>query len=112
MKYLLVEQPPPRAAGLPSLSGTPNEREISAFRSAYACSLDLCPGGPGPVYGRDRNVFRWAVKALIISAVLAMAAPAHADGDSYIRIPQRPRNIRAGINDAVRISRGAKVCTD
>jgi hypothetical protein len=31
------------------------------------------------------NVFRWSVTALIISAALAMAAPAHADGDSYIR---------------------------
>jgi len=27
------------------------------------------------------NVFRWSATALIISAALAMAAPAHADGD-------------------------------
>jgi hypothetical protein len=31
------------------------------------------------------NVFRWSATALIISAALAMAAPVHADGDSYIR---------------------------
>jgi hypothetical protein len=34
--------------------------------------------------GREMNVFRWPVTALIISAALAMAAPAHADGDSLI----------------------------
>ena len=48
------------------------------------------------------NVLRWSATALIVSAALATAAPADADGDSYIRY----------LNDAVRISRGAKVCTD
>lgn len=45
------------------------------------------------------NVFRWSATALIISAALATAAPADADGDSYIRY----------LN--VRISRGSQVCT-
>ena len=39
----------------------------------------------GPVYGRDMNVLRGSAAALIISAALATAAPADADGDSYIR---------------------------
>jgi hypothetical protein len=34
-----------------------------------------------PFTGREMNVFRGPVTALIISAALAMAAPAHADGD-------------------------------
>ena len=97
---------------MPSFSGTPNEREISTFRSRTVCWLDLCPDGCGAVYGRDMNVFRWSATALIISAALATAAPAHADGDSYIRYLNDHGTFVPGINDAVRISRGAKVCTD
>jgi hypothetical protein len=58
------------------------------------------------------NVFRWSVTALIISAALAMAAPAHADGDSYIRYLNDHGTFGPGIHNAVRISRGAKMCTD
>jgi hypothetical protein len=58
------------------------------------------------------NVFRWSVTALIISAALAMATPARADGDSYIRYLNDHGIFVPGINDAVRISRGANVCTD
>jgi hypothetical protein len=58
------------------------------------------------------NVFRWPVTALIISAAFAMAAPAHADGDSYIRCLNDHGTFVPGINDAARISRGATVCTD
>jgi hypothetical protein len=39
-----------------------------------------------------------------------MPGPAHADGD--IRYLNDHRTFVPGINDAVRISRGAKVCTD
>jgi hypothetical protein len=98
--------------GAPSGRGTRNRPEVPTFRSADACSLDLCPGGSGPVYGREMNVFRWSVTAFIISAALAMAAPAHADGDSYIRYLNDHGIFVPGINDAVGISRGAKVCTD
>jgi Protein of unknown function (DUF732) len=58
------------------------------------------------------NVFRWSATAFIASAALAIAAPAHADGDSYIRYLNDHGIFVPGINDAVRISRGAKVCTD
>jgi len=57
------------------------------------------------------NVFRWSATALIISAALAAAAPAYADGDSYIRYLNDHGTFVPGINDAVRISRGSQVCT-
>jgi hypothetical protein len=57
------------------------------------------------------NVFRWSATALIISAALATAAPADADGDSYIRYLNDHGTFVPGINDAVRISRGSQVCT-
>jgi hypothetical protein len=56
------------------------------------------------------NVFRWSATALIISAALATAAPAEADGDSYIRYLNDHGIFVPGINDAVRISRGS-LCT-
>ncbi len=61
------------------------------------------------------NVLRWSATALIISAALATAAPADADGDSYLRYLRYLNDhgiFVPGINDAVRISRGAKACTD
>jgi hypothetical protein len=45
------------------------------------------------------------------SAALATAAPADADGDSYIRYLNDHGIFVPGINDAVRISRGSQVCT-
>jgi hypothetical protein len=57
------------------------------------------------------NVLRWPAAALIISAALATAAPAGADGDSYIRYLNDHGIFVPGINDAVRISRGSQVCT-
>src|SRR3984957_11743336 len=98
--------------------GTRKESEISTFRSRTVCSLDRCRGAPGPVYGREMNVFRPSVTALIISAALAMAAPAHADGDSYIRylndhgifVPQeksRTRSIQSGYG--FRVSWGGQI---
>ena len=47
------------------------------------------------------NVFRWSATALIISAALATAAPADADGDSYIRYLNDHGTFVPGINDAV-----------
>ena len=58
------------------------------------------------------NVLRWSATALIISTALATAAPAGADGDSYVRYLNDHGIFVPGINDAVRISRGTKVCTD
>ena len=57
------------------------------------------------------NIVRWLATVLTIPAVLAMAAPAHADGDSYIRYLNDHNIFVPGINDAVRISRGSQVCT-
>jgi hypothetical protein len=56
------------------------------------------------------NVLRWLVATLMTT--LAVAAPAHADGDSYIRYLNDHGTFVPGINDAVRISRGVKVCID
>jgi hypothetical protein len=53
---------------------------------------------------------RWLVTMLITA--LAVGAPAHADGDSYIRYLNDHGTFVPGINDAIRISRGVKVCTD
>jgi len=57
------------------------------------------------------NIVRSSATVLIISAALATAAPAHADGDSYIRYLNDHGTFVPGINDAVRISRGSQVCT-
>jgi hypothetical protein len=64
----------------------------------------------GSAYGRSMTVLRWL--ATIVITALAGAAPACADGDSYIRYLNDHGTLVPGINDAVRISRGAKVCTD
>jgi hypothetical protein len=77
--------------------------------------VDLCLGGPGPVFGRDMIIARWLATVLTIPAALAMAATAHADGDSYIRYPNDHNIFVPGINDAVRISRGSarhELCPD
>ena len=52
------------------------------------------------------NVLRWLATVVTIPAAVAMAAPAHADGDSYIRYLNDHGTFVPGINDAVRISRG------
>jgi hypothetical protein len=57
------------------------------------------------------NIARLVATVLMIPALLAMAAPAHADGDSYIRYLNDHGTFVPGINDAVRISRGSQVCT-
>lgn len=49
--------------------------------------------------------------ALLAASVLLPAAPAHADGDSYIRYINEHGIFVPGINDAIRISRGSQVCT-
>lgn len=54
------------------------------------------------------NTMRWLATVLVIPAALAVAAPAHADGDSYIRYLNDHGTFVPGINDAVRISRGSK----
>ena len=51
------------------------------------------------------NILRWPATVLMIAAALATAAPAHADGDSYIRYLNDHGTFVPGINDAVRISR-------
>jgi Protein of unknown function (DUF732) len=56
-------------------------------------------------------ILRWPATVLMIAAALATAAPAHADGDSYIRYLNDHGTFVPGINDAVRISRGSQVCT-
>ena len=57
------------------------------------------------------DIVRWLATVLTFPAALAMAAPAHADGDSYIRYLNDHGTFVPGINDAVRISRGSQVCT-
>jgi hypothetical protein len=50
-----------------------------------------------------------AIAAFLVG--MALAAPAHADADSYIRYLNDHGTFVPGINDAVRISRGSQVCT-
>jgi hypothetical protein len=57
------------------------------------------------------NIMRRLAAVLMIPTALAMAGPAHADGDSYIRYLNDHGTFVPGINDAVRISRGSQVCT-
>jgi hypothetical protein len=57
------------------------------------------------------SIARWLATVSTIPAALAMAAPAYADGDSYIRYLNDHGTFVPGINDAVRISRGSQVCT-
>ena len=52
-----------------------------------------------------------AILSVAVGAASMGAAPAHADGDSYIRYLNDHNIFVPGINDAVRISRGSKVCT-
>jgi hypothetical protein len=52
-----------------------------------------------------------AALSLAVGGALVGAAPAHADGDSYIRYLNDHGIFVPGINDAVRISRGSQVCT-
>jgi Protein of unknown function (DUF732) len=52
-----------------------------------------------------------ALSGAAVAAALIAAAPAHADGDSYIRYLNDHNIFVPGINDAVRISRGSQVCT-
>ena len=52
------------------------------------------------------------LSAAIAAALMGAVPAAHADGDSYIRYLNDHGIFVPGINDAVRISRGAKVCTD
>src|SRR3982074_3785887 len=65
-------------------------------------------GGVAP----RRTSMMIAVLSIAVGGALMSAAPAHADGDSYIRYLNDHGIFVPGINDAVRISRGAKVCTD
>lgn len=56
-------------------------------------------------------LFRSAfIAAITVSIGAVVAAPAHADGASYIQYLNDHNIFVPGINDAVRISRGSQVC--
>jgi hypothetical protein len=75
-------------------------------------SIAVSSPGVGPsAYGLGMSVLRWLATVLTVPAAVTVAAPACADGDSYIRYLNDHGTFVPGINDAVRISRGSQVCT-